>query len=156
MADTNHGRASLAHADPVEGDGISYPGVIWFVVIMAVTTLASQLLVVGAFKWLDRDVKQADAPRAPLAAPVGQLPPAPNLMYEYSGSPELNEPGNLQRFRAKEDAILTGYKYDKASGVAQIPIDRAKELLLQRGLPTRGAAAPAAAKAAPAAAKSAK
>jgi hypothetical protein len=147
MADINH---SHPGTEPVEGDGISYPGIIWFIGILVVTTLVSQVLMVGTFKWLDHDFKASDAPRAPLAAPPGQLPPAPNLLYLSSGSPlstapqQFSEPGNLEQFRAKEDAILKGYSYDKASGAAQVPIDRAKELLLQRGLPTRDAAAPSA------------
>jgi hypothetical protein len=146
MADINH---SHAGAEPVEGDGISYPGIVWFVAILAITTIVSQLLMVATFKWLDHDFKAADAPRAPLAAPIGQLPPSPNLLY-LSTPLQFSEPGNLEQFREKEDAILKGYSYDKASGAAQIPIDRAKDLLLQRGLPTRDAAKPAAA---PAAAK---
>jgi hypothetical protein len=142
MADIDHGRAAIG---PVEGDGITYRGIVWFVAILAITTLVSQLLMVGAFKWLDHDFRRADAPRAPLAAPIGQLPPAPNLLYLSTGSPEVSEPGNLERFRELEDAILKGYSYDKASGAARIPIDRAKELLLQRGLPSRATEAPAAA-----------
>ncbi len=128
----------------MEGDGISYRGVVWFVAVLVITTLVSQLLMVGTFKWLDHDFKSADAPRAPLAAPTGQLPPAPNLQYLSSGSPQVSDPGNLEQFREKEDAILKGYSYDKASGVALIPIDRAKELLLQRGLPSRDTTTPAA------------
>ena len=147
MADTNHGHAEIG---PVEGDGISYRGILWFVAILVITTLVSQALMVGTFKWLDREFKSADAPRAPLAAPIGQLPPAPNLLYLSSDSPQLSEPGNLRQFREKEEAILKGYSYDKASGAARIPIDRAKELLLQRGLPSRDTAKPAAAATPPA------
>jgi len=136
MADINH---SLTGTEPVEGDGINYRGVVWFVAVLVITTLASQLLMLGTFKWLDYGFRTADAPRAPLAAPVGQLPPAPNLLYLSSGSPQISEPGNLEQFRKQEDAILKGYSYDKASGTAQIPIERAKDLLLQRGLPLRDA-----------------
>jgi hypothetical protein len=142
MADISHRPAEIS---PVEGDGISYRGLVWFGVILVITTVVIQLLMVGTFKWLDHEFKSVDAPRAPLAAPIGQLPPAPNLLYLSSGSPQISEPGNLQQFRAKEEATLKGYSYDKASGAAQIPIDRAKELLLLRGLPLRDAAKPAAA-----------
>ena len=40
MADTSHHAAPA----PVEGDGISYSGLIWFMVVIAATTIACQLL----------------------------------------------------------------------------------------------------------------
>jgi hypothetical protein len=147
MADTKHGPAphGPTSLSPVEGDGVHYGGIIWFMVIMAVTVLGSQLLVLGGFKWMQHESALADAPRSPLASSIGQLPPAPNLLYQASGSPELNEPGNLATFRAKEEAVLNGYSYDKSSGAARIPIEKAKELLLQRGLPSRDTSKPPAA-----------
>ena len=77
MADTNHAPAWMG---PVEGDGIQYRGIIWFLVIMAVTVLVSAGLMVGTFKWFEREVKLADAPRPPMAQAPGQMPPAPNLL----------------------------------------------------------------------------
>ena len=45
---------------------------------------------------------------------------------------------DLQAFRAREDAELSGYGWiDRTAGVVRIPIDRAMELIAQRGLPTR-------------------
>jgi hypothetical protein len=44
----------------------------------------------------------------------------------------------LKVLRATEEAMLTTYGWvDRANGVVRIPIDRAIDLLLQRGLPTR-------------------
>ena len=40
MADINH---SHAGEPPVEGDGINYRGIVWFVGVLAVTTIASAL-----------------------------------------------------------------------------------------------------------------
>lgn len=137
MADTNH--HSHLGDGPVEEDGVNYQGIIWFVVIMAVTVIGSALLMVGAFKWFEYGVAQADTPRAPLARPQGQAPPGPGLLRLESGSPQLNEPGNFEAFRAQEEALLHGYAHDAATGTARIPIDRAKELLLERGLPARSA-----------------
>src|SRR5262249_52671146 len=45
---------------------------------------------------------------------------------------------DLKTLRADETAYLHGYGWiDQRAGVARIPIDRAKELLLQKGLPVR-------------------
>jgi len=127
---------------PVEGDGVSYRGVVWFVGVMAITTIVSQLLMVGLFKYLARDTAANDVARAPLAIPAGQLPPGPNLAYLSSveGERDASEPLNLAKFRAVEEQKLTQYEWiDKSAGTVRIPIERAKALLLERGLPARAA-----------------
>jgi hypothetical protein len=128
---------------PVEGDGISYRGIVWFVVILTITTLFCQALMWVMFGWEERRAARADVPRAPLAAPAGEPPPAPNLLY-VGQPPNLGEPSTLSEFRATEDATLATYGWiDRNEGTVRIPIDRAKALLIERGLPVRGAAAPA-------------
>jgi hypothetical protein len=48
---------------------------------------------------------------------------------------------DLRQFRTAEDTQLKTYGWiDQKGGVARLPIDKAKELLLQRGLPTRAVA----------------
>jgi hypothetical protein len=139
MADTNHAHS---HPDlepheagiPVQPDSVNFKAVFWSVAVMFGVTIASQVLMVGAFKWLDSEVKNADTARAPLAAPQGQLPPAPNLLYELSGSKPQNEPGYLARFREQERAKLREYTLDQSAGTARIPIDRAKDLIIERGV----------------------
>jgi hypothetical protein len=126
MADTNH----HSHDIPVEGDGISYRGIVWFVVVLAITTAICQLLVWGMFEVMAGRVEAADAPRSPLATPADAMPPQPVLL--------LDEPANLRDFRADEAARLTTYGWiDENAGTVRLPIDRAKELLLERGLPSR-------------------
>ena len=160
MADTNHAHSHAhEHSDlephevgiPVQPDGVNFRGVFWSVAIMFLVTIVSQVLMVGTFKWLDSQFKAADTARAPLSAPQGQLPPAPNLLYELSGSKQQNEPGDLARFREQDRAKLHEYAVDQAAGTARIPVDRAKDLVIERGVlaPTPPAAdAPAAAPAA--------
>jgi len=127
MADTNSQHAGSAKT---EGDGISYRGIVVFVVILVVTTIVCELIVVGMYKMMDAKSQTAGVARAPMAAPAGTLPPGPNLL--------LNEPANLQTFRAKEQNDLTTYGWlDKSAGSVRLPIDRAKELILERGLPSR-------------------
>jgi len=62
----------------------------------------------------------------------------------------VQEPVVLKAFRDGEDAALHHYGWvDQGSQVVRLPIDRAKDLRIERGLPVR----PAAAEAAPAATK---
>jgi len=108
-----------------------------FVGILVVTTLVCELIVVGMYKMFDAQSRSTGVARAPLSAPAGALPPPPNLL--------LNEPANLTQFREREVHELTTYGWlDKNAGTVRLPIDRAKELILERGLPVRGAQAPAA------------
>ncbi|PYX45382.1 MAG: hypothetical protein DMG79_19400, partial [Acidobacteria bacterium] len=55
-------------------------------------------------------------------------------------SPKLeeNERGQLDGVRLEEEQKLSTYDYvDQKSGAIRIPIDRAMELITQRGLPVR-------------------
>ena len=154
MADTSHLHAPAA---PTEGDGVSYRGIVWFIGILTGTTVVCQLLMWGLFGFLQRQTAKDDVRPAMMAAPMGTpsikdghvVPatpiPAPNLM--------VSEPLGLKEFRNTEDQSLTTYGWmDKNAGVMRIPIDRAKELLLQRGIPGGVNAPPAAAPAKTAAA----
>ena len=59
--------------------------------------------------------------------------PAPQL--------ETNERTELNEIRLREENVLSTYDYvDKNSDTVRIPIDRAMELLVERGLPVRSAA----------------
>lgn len=134
MADT---KRDSAGSIPVEGDGVSYSGIVWFVVILTVVTVVCQALMWGLFAVLGTRADGQDVARAPLAAPQGQAPPGPNLIAILPG--RHGEPAALKDFRAREEATLTTYGWaDQNAGTVRIPIQRAKELLLERGLPTRG------------------
>jgi hypothetical protein len=75
--------------------------------------------------------------------------PSP-LSYSREATPEPRlsvEPGkDLKTLRSEEDAMLKSYGWiDRDKGVVHIPIDRAIEILAERGLPVRAAkSAPAA------------
>jgi len=64
---------------------------------------------------------------APVAA--AKLPPGPRLQVEAVK--------DMREFRAAEDAILATYGWvNREAGLVRIPIDRAMELLVDRGLPS--------------------
>ena len=125
MADTKQHPSAI----PVESDGVSYSGVLWFVIILTATTLFCQAVVWGMFEIMERRASASDAPRSPLAVQTGTPPPGPNLLTD--------EPANLQKFQQSERDRLSTYGLDKNTGAVRIPIDRAKELVLERGLPAR-------------------
>lgn len=66
--------------------------------------------------------------------------PAPTSSWARAGFPRLqvSPPADLQAFRAEEEAQLTTYGWiNQTAGVVRLPIGRAMDLLLQRGLPVR-------------------
>lgn len=72
-------------------------------------------------------------PLGPPASPfedVRPMPPEPRL--------QTTAPLDLKRYRDDEEKILEGYGWvDPQAGVVRIPIDRAMDLLLQKGYPVR-------------------
>ncbi len=65
-------------------------------------------------------------------APIPALPPEPRL--------ETVPGETMDQLRAAEDKQLQTYGWvDKNAGITHIPIDRAMDLLIQRGLPSRPA-----------------
>ena len=137
MADTN---SKPNGSTFTEGDGVNYRGIVVFVVILAVTTFICQGIVVGLFKYFDKSAAASGPVRATMSAPAGTLPPPPNLL--------TNEPLNLKNFREHEAEVMDTYAWqDKNAGVVRLPIERAKELVLERGFPTAGEAPASPAKA---------
>ena len=77
--------------------------------------------------------KQAEArdPRlSPVAAQSGEAPQGPELLRD--------EAANLRKFRQEEASKLEGAGWmNQGAGIARVPIDVAKKLVLQHGLPVR-------------------
>lgn len=142
MSDTSHHTRT---PDPVEGDGVAYRSIGWFLVILVLTVAASQLVVWGAYEWFNYRVTQADPPRPLMAHPLG----TPGLVEgrvvsggESSPTPPLliNEPTVLRDFNQHQDELLHTYGWiDQGLGTVRLPIDSAKDLVLERGLPVRPA-----------------
>lgn len=79
-------------------------------------------------------VADVPAPSASSFADERQIPPAPEL--------QVNGRTDLQRMYDKQQKELETYGWeDRQAGIVRIPIDRAMELLLQKGLPVAPAAA---------------
>jgi hypothetical protein len=65
---------------------------------------------------------------------VRTLPPEPRL--------QVTAPRDLEQYKAAQDEILNSYGWvDQQAGILRIPVDRAMDILLQRGFPVRGTTA---------------
>ncbi len=102
------------------------------VLFLLVSGLAIQLVLGGVLNALKRTPPPVDYWRPTelpgRAAPSG--PPLPRL--------QVSPPADLQAFRAREEAELSSYGWiNKTAGVVRVPIARAMELVLEKGLPLR-------------------
>jgi hypothetical protein len=60
------------------------------------------------------------------------------MQVNTSAPPKTAQVQELQELRAAEDAVLRSYSWvDRAGGIVRMPIDRAIDLLAERGLPAR-------------------
>jgi hypothetical protein len=101
-------------------------------IALILTTIASLVLMFGVFRYFEVRENAAQIPPASTTTPPSALPPEPNLMFNQS------ESVNLGDIRAAEDKEINSYGWvDQAKGVARIPVDRAMDLIAQRGLPAR-------------------
>ena len=113
-----------------EHSDINIRAILMFLVILSVVTVVSAAAMGGLFKLLESMADKNDPVMSPVAVPAGQQPPGPRLL--------TNEPAALAKQRREERKTLESYGWvDETAGVARVPIEEAKKLLLQRGLPTR-------------------
>lgn len=88
-------------------------------------------VVLLAVYWLFVSVRDRQAATDPVASPYAANP-SPFVGPTLQASP----PTDLQEIRAHEEHILESYGWvDRQRGVVRIPIERAMDLLLERGLP---------------------
>lgn len=98
---------------------------------LALLCLVCLALLLGLFKFFEAQNGGAK-PRVTtgIGVDASKLPPEPRL--------EVTPILDLQAMRAAEDKVLGSYAWiDKSQGLVRIPIDRAIDLLSQRGLPAR-------------------
>jgi hypothetical protein len=110
-----------------------------FAVFLAATVIICALVVIGLYKYLDEREQAEKAGRYPLAAGIVRpLPPPPRLQtYPFD---------DIKALRKEENKVLDHYAWvDQNAGVVRIPIERAIDVLAEKGLPYRqpGPAGPA-------------
>jgi hypothetical protein len=150
MKPTDHAHGS--HHDPLElqnddvaheHSDINIQAVIMATTVIAVVCLITAALMYGLFWFvLEKQAEARDPKLSPLAAPATEMPPTTLDSPAFGGAPEprllTDEPRNLQQVRGRASDLLQGYGWvDERNGVARIPIEDAKKLIAERGLPVR-------------------
>src|SRR6266851_2237852 len=125
-----------------ERQDIGARGIFYFLAGLLAATLVIAFLLSGLYRILDQRFRTHQPPVNPLAANVPQdtrkVPP----QYPETAFPdprlETDERTQLNSIRIAEERKLNSYGWvDEKAGTVHIPIERAMELLAQRGLPLR-------------------
>jgi hypothetical protein len=153
MTNDIHPEKTNGHADYERRD-IGVRAVYYFLGGLVLALVVTYLAVSVFFRVLEKRSQADQTPVSPLAATAPadtrRLPPeyktdsegADYEKYLRKNFPEpqleTNERTELNAIRQREEDTLSTYGYvDENAGTVRIPIDRAMDLLAQRGLPTR-------------------
>ena len=141
--DAAHASADDEYLNPTAGAGHEHTDanvwmIVQFAIWLAVSALLTHVLMWGMFKVFVSTRNTAQ--------PALEFPLAKDQERRLPAGPRLQAiPANeIFEFRQRENAELTEYGWvDRNAGTVRIPIEQAKTLLLQRGLPSRAPAAAA-------------
>jgi hypothetical protein len=120
-----HGGPALGH-EPTDANLGSAWRLYFFMLAFLGLVFVAMWYALGAF---GAAVTRQETPPPPLAQRKGdRLPPGPRLQT----TPYLD----LEQYRQAQQQVLDRYAWvDEQNGIAQIPIERAIELVAERGLP---------------------
>lgn len=124
-----------------EQEDLSAKPILIFLSSLTVLCVLVYFILRGMYSYLDAREDRHQLPQNPLVQQTtadtrvvgpGEIAkfPRPRL--------ETNEPMEINDFRLQEERMLHSYGWvDQQAGVVRIPIDRAMELMAERGLPIR-------------------
>jgi len=137
-----------------EGTDVKVSGIVVFLTALGIFVVVTAVLCIGIGKVINSQLEKADGPATKWNHPVdvkglGNLATSPDLQKQFGQltqrfpTPRLQTDDGYQEIsdmHDKEDLLLDNYSYvDKGAGTVRIPIDRAMELIAQRGLPVAAA-----------------
>ena len=101
----------------------------WFAVALAVAVIVVMAVSNAILNYAAVQYAARQAAPSPLAH-TREFAPEPRL--------QVNGAEDLRQMRAAEDRVLHSYGWiDRESGIVRIPVERAIEVLAQKGLPAR-------------------
>lgn len=146
----DHSPEELDVSAGYEQTDIRATGIIVFVAAMGVFVVVTAVLCYGLGMVLNANMKKEDGPRSKWSTTVdvstlGSLASNPELqnkmaaMTQQFPTPRLqtdNGDQEIMDLHGREDLLLNHYTWvDQQQGTVRIPIERAMELIAQRGLP---------------------
>ena len=133
-----------------EGTDVKVSGIVVFLTALGIFVVVTAVLCVGIGKVINTQLAKADGPVTKWNHPVdphklGNLASSPEMQHEFAQLAQRFPTPRLQTddgydeiyvMHQKEDLLLENYSWlDEQQGTVRIPIERAMELIAQRGLP---------------------
>jgi hypothetical protein len=126
-----------------EREDLSPRGAFAFMIGLAIVGVAIYFIINGMYSFLDKYERSQMTTASPLVTSKGAMSRVVTQDYmdkqfKENGAPmlEINERGQFRDFLMNQENQLNSYGWvDEKTGVAHIPIERAMELTVQRGLP---------------------
>ena len=120
-----------------ETSDVDVRAILWFVVIFLAFAVVTHLLLYFLFQFFRSEFRHDVQPaRTAIKAPA-QMPQAPRLQpFKQKDTPpyESTPAIDMVEMHAKEDEALKNPGWiDRQKGIVRIPIERAKQLVVQRG-----------------------
>jgi len=145
---TNHGHGG--HGVEFEREDLSSRAIFGFMIGLAITGVVIYVIITGMYTFLDKYERAQMNTGSPLvksnevgARHIDYAPGRGDYVQKRfgdNGAPllEYDEKSQFSDFLMKQEQQLNSYGWvDEKSGVAHIPIDRAMQLLVERGLPVK-------------------
>jgi len=138
---TNHGHSG--HETEYEHEDLGTRSAFAFMIGLAIVGVVIYFIIVGMYSFLDRYERSQMATASPLVTSKGAISRVVtqadmDKAFKDNGAPmlETDERGQFRDFLINQENQLNSYGWvDEKDGVAHIPIERAMELTVQRGLP---------------------
>lgn len=143
---TKHGNSG--HGVEFEREDLSTRGVFAFMIGLAVTGVIIYFIITGMYSFLDKYERSQMTAASPLVKPEDTRRIGARRLthdevekaFRENGAPllEIDEKTDMKTLVAGQEDQLNSYNWvDEKAGVARIPIERAMELTVERGLPGR-------------------
>ena len=129
---------NMTSHDSFEPEDLSSRSALYFLAGLVLVGLVVYLIVFGMYRFLDSYATAHQPPMSPMVTPEADTRAVTPQNAETFPQPRLeeNERTQLRSFIEDQDRKLATYDWvDKDRGTVRIPIDRAMELIAQRGLP---------------------
>jgi hypothetical protein len=140
MSDEVKNPGSAGAHESYEHQDLQVSGIVYFLVSLLIVTVICMFGLEGFYHYLDRRERATQEPVNPLVKKVPEDTRAVPPGYPQTAFPnprlEVDESNQLSGFLTNQDNTLYSYGWvDEKAGTVRIPIDRAMDLLVQRGLP---------------------
>ena len=150
---TDHNNHQAHHSDVAfEHSDLNHRGILAFLIFLGVSTIVI-FIAIGAlykgFGYAQAKLQPESAPmalrEAPLKAEQMQNTPAVDIQkFSANGTQPIlqsNDAADMEQFRRNEEAMLNATPWKEENGNVHLPINRAREVVMQRSQPARANAA---------------